>query len=124
MGPHDLLLSSWSSGSNTSRKRSGESTEPWQTLLLTEGRGGCFAEAYVRVDVGVPVFDEAPGFSCYASALKVSEKNWIFHSVKCRGQIIEAGVDGVTITDEFGDGFLAREGCVCAGHSTPVGCLG
>ena len=110
MGPHDLLLSSWSSGSNTSRKRSGESTEPWQTPLLTEGRGGCFAEAYVRVDVGVPVFDEAPGFSCYASVLKVSEKNWIFHSVKCRGQIIEAGVDGVTITDEFGDGFLAREG--------------
>ena len=37
---------------------------------------------------------------------------------------IKAGVDGVTITDEFGDGFLAREGCVCAGHSTPVGCLG
>ena len=75
----------------------------------SEGGGGCFAEAYVRVDVGVPVFDEAPGFSCNASVLKVSEKNWIFHSVKCRGQIIEAGVDGVTIMDEFGDGFLARE---------------
>ena len=39
VGPHDLFLSSWSSGSNTSRKRSGESTEPWQTPLLTVKEG-------------------------------------------------------------------------------------
>ena len=68
------------------------------------------------MDVGIPVFHEAPGFSCYARVLKVTEKNWIFHSFKCRGQIIKAGVDGVTITDEFGDGFLAREGCIQAGR--------
>ena len=41
----------------------------------SEGGGGCFDDAYVRVHVGVPVFDEALGFSCFARVLKVTEKN-------------------------------------------------
>ena len=51
------------------------------------------------------------------------EKNRIFHSIECRGQIVEAGVNRVALTDEFGDGLLSRESGVCAGHSTLVCCL-
>ena len=55
----------------TPLSRWGEYRALVNTPADSEGGGGCFAEAYVRVDVGVPVFDEAPGFSCYASVLKI-----------------------------------------------------
>ena len=48
------------------------------------------------------------------------KKNRVFHSVKSGGQIVQTGVNRVAITDEFGDGLLARESGVCAGNSTLV----
>ena len=39
------------------------------------------------------------------------------NSVKSGGQIVKTGVNRVAITDEFGDGLLARESGVCAGNS-------